>query len=142
MNGTTTRRPEQLRILSSIERRKQFRVQVICAAIYKHPHGQELRVFLEPEENADLLWSELAPWDFSPLEQKASDLRAVLLEKGWTELLPSAATGSDAPTEQDREERRDRADRPPNIVVRPPCDRALKQPGPRRAFTAIVVSHP
>jgi hypothetical protein len=59
---------------------------MITAAIYKHPHGQELRVFIEPEEKNDLLWSELAQFDFTPLEQKASDLRAVLLEKGWTEL--------------------------------------------------------
>jgi hypothetical protein len=40
---------------------------------------------------AALLHSEVAQFDFTPLEQKASDLRAVLLEKGWTEILPGAA---------------------------------------------------
>ena len=58
-------------------------MQIITAAIYKHPHGQELRVFLEPEEKNDLLWSSVERFDFTPLEQKASDLRSVLLEKGW-----------------------------------------------------------
>ena len=46
----------------------------------------ELRLFLEPEGSNDLLWSSVERFDFTPLEEKASDLRSVLLEKGWTEL--------------------------------------------------------
>jgi hypothetical protein len=43
-------------------------------------------VFLEPEEKNDLLWSSVERFDFTPLEEKASDPRPVLVEKGWTEL--------------------------------------------------------
>jgi hypothetical protein len=77
--------PKQLRVLRRVER-KEFRVQVIQAAIYAHPNGQELRVFMEPEEKNDLLWSSVQRFDFTPLEAKAAELREVLLEKGWTHL--------------------------------------------------------
>jgi hypothetical protein len=40
---------------------------------------QELRVFLEPKEKNDLLWSSVERYDFTPLEEKAADLRSVLL---------------------------------------------------------------
>jgi hypothetical protein len=73
--------PEQLRVLWRVERRKQFRCQIIIAAIYKHPHGQELRVFLGDETEDDLLHSEVAQFDSTPLDEKAADLRSVLLEK-------------------------------------------------------------
>jgi hypothetical protein len=56
------------------------------SSLIEHDVGKELRVFLGPEEKNDLLWSELAQFDFTPLEEKAADLRSVLLEKGWTEL--------------------------------------------------------
>ena len=29
---------------------RKFRVQVIEAAMHQHPHGRELRIFVEPEE--------------------------------------------------------------------------------------------
>jgi len=67
-------------------RRKQFRYQIITAAICRHVAGQELRVFLGDESDNNLLHSELARWDFTPLEEKATSLREVLLENGWTEL--------------------------------------------------------
>jgi hypothetical protein len=70
--------PRQLRILWRVERRKLFRCQVITAAIYRHPHGQELRVFLGDESDDNLLHSELTRWDLAPLEEKATSLREVL----------------------------------------------------------------
>ena len=76
--------PNQLRLLWRVERRKEFRVQVIQAAIYSHPVGQELRVFMEPEEKNDLLHSEIARFDFTKLEEKATGLYDVLLTNGWT----------------------------------------------------------
>ena len=54
--------------------------------LYKMRGTMELRLFLEPEERNDLLWSSVERFDFTPLEEKASDLRSVLLDKGWTEL--------------------------------------------------------
>ena len=42
-------------------------------------------MFLEPEEKNDLLWSEVARFDFTPLQEKATALREVLIEKGWTD---------------------------------------------------------
>jgi hypothetical protein len=39
-------------------------------------------VLIEPEEDANLLHSEVARFEFTPLEEKAAELRAVLLEKG------------------------------------------------------------
>lgn len=83
MTSATT---EQNASEQRVERRRQFRCQVICAAIYRHLAGRELRVFMEPEERNDLLHSELARIDFTPLEEHAASLRDVLLEKGWSEL--------------------------------------------------------
>jgi hypothetical protein len=40
-------------------------------------------------EKNDLVMSEVARFDFTPLEKKAADLRSVLIEKGWAELPPS-----------------------------------------------------
>ena len=57
--------------------------------MYKHPHGQELRVFLGDESAGNLLHSELARWDFSPLEEKATSIREVLTS-GWIELTGPA----------------------------------------------------
>lgn len=75
--------PTQTHRLGRVERRREFRVQTISAAIYKHPHGLELRVFLGEERNDDLLFSELAGINL-PLEEKATSLREVLLETGWS----------------------------------------------------------
>ena len=44
-----------MRVLWRVERRRQFRVQVITAAIYKHPVRQELRVFVGDESDCNLL---------------------------------------------------------------------------------------
>ena len=52
--------PTRVRLLWRVERRRQFRCQVICAAIYRHLAGRELRVFIEPKDRTDLLHSELA----------------------------------------------------------------------------------
>jgi hypothetical protein len=84
-------RPKQLRTLWRVERRKQFRSQIITSALYNHPHGHELRVFLGDETDSNLLHSELARWDYTPLEEKAASLREVLLEKGRSD-LPLAET--------------------------------------------------
>jgi hypothetical protein len=72
-------------VLWRVERRQQFRAQIVTAAIYHHIAGQELRVFLGPEDANDLLHSELARFDYTPLEEKAAALREVLIEKGWTD---------------------------------------------------------
>jgi hypothetical protein len=82
---------ELLRVLWRVERRKDFGVQIIQAALYAHPHGQERRVFIEPEEAGNLLHSELARIDFDPLWRKAVDLRDVLLGKGWSALQSTTA---------------------------------------------------
>ena len=58
----------------------------MTAAIYRHPHGQELRVFLGNESDNNLLHSEPARFDFTPLEDKATAVREVLPEKGWMNL--------------------------------------------------------
>ena len=73
-------------MLWRVERRKQFRRQIITAAICQHVVGHELRVFLGDEGENNLLHSELARFDRSPLEEKATSLREVLLEKGGSEL--------------------------------------------------------
>jgi hypothetical protein len=78
-----------VRVLWRVECRKQFRCQIITAAIYKHPHGQELRVFLGAEEDGNLLHSELVQWEFTPPEEKAASLREGLLEKELSELPPT-----------------------------------------------------
>jgi len=79
--------PEQLRVLWRVERRKEFRAQIITAAIYRHPLGQELRMFLGAEADNNLLHSEPAGFDFTALEERATALREVLLEKGWADLV-------------------------------------------------------
>lgn len=66
---------QQLSVLWRIERRKQFRAQIITAAIYSHPAVQELRVFLEPEEAGNLLHSELARFDFTRSRRRRQSLR-------------------------------------------------------------------
>ena len=77
--------PTQTHHLWRVERRREFRVQTISAAIYRHPHGLELRVFLGEEQDDDLLFSEFAGINL-PLEEKATSLREVLLETGWSTL--------------------------------------------------------
>jgi hypothetical protein len=84
----------RIRLLWRAERRNAFRCQVITAAIYKHPVGQELRVFLEPEDQHDLLMSEVEGMNLCALDERAARLREVLLESGWTDqsLAPSSPT--------------------------------------------------
>ena len=89
-SGPITLSPDRLRVLWRVERPREFRCQIITAAIDKHPHGQELRVFLGDENDDNLLHSELACFDFTPLEEKATSLRDVLTTNGWTELPTSS----------------------------------------------------
>jgi hypothetical protein len=76
-------------------------------------------VLLEPDEKNDLLWSSVEQFDFTPLEEKASDLRTMLLKTGWTELQPSilALVGAGLLLElmllQMRARSRDRSDEQP-----------------------------
>ena len=78
--------PTLTRLLWRVERRIKFRVQVIKAAIYQHPHGRELRIFVEPEECHDVLHSELTAADVAPLEREPDDLRTVLIRRGWLDV--------------------------------------------------------
>jgi hypothetical protein len=75
-------RPKQRRLLW----RLQGPTKVAVAALYEHPAGTELRVYLEPESADDLLHSQVDRFDVGTLEDKAATLRVVLLEKGWREL--------------------------------------------------------
>ena len=75
--GKQAQQSEPTATLLRVLWRMQFRAQIITAAIYRHPAGLELRVFLEPEEKNDLLWSELARFDHSVLEDKAAAMRDV-----------------------------------------------------------------
>ena len=86
MAVTQPERPQLLRILWRAARQLPTHLQIVTAATYKHTHSRELRVFLEPEEKGDLLMSEVARIDFTPLRDKAASLRDVLLEKGWPEV--------------------------------------------------------
>jgi len=64
-------------------------------AIYSHPfpNACELRLLGDENDN-NLLMTELARFDYTPLEEKASALREALIEKGWTELSSDASTES------------------------------------------------
>jgi hypothetical protein len=46
-------------------------------------------MFLGGENDNNLLHSELARLDFTPLAEKATALREVLIENGWRDLAPS-----------------------------------------------------
>jgi hypothetical protein len=59
--------------------------RIVTAALYDHPVGTELRVYLEPESANDLLNSHVERFDIGVLETRAEALRAILLEKGWTD---------------------------------------------------------
>jgi hypothetical protein len=65
--------------------RMQGRTRIVTAALYDHPVGTELRVYLEPESANDLLNSHVERFDIGVLETRAEALRAILLEKGWTD---------------------------------------------------------
>jgi hypothetical protein len=56
--------------------------RVVTAARYRHPVGTELRVYLGPEEAGDLLHSQVERFDVRVLEERATAMRAILLEKG------------------------------------------------------------
>ena len=60
--------------------------KIVAAALYEHPHGVEVRVYVEPEERDDLLHSEVHRSRVGALEQKAAYLRQLLREQGWTDL--------------------------------------------------------
>jgi hypothetical protein len=76
--------PEQLRVVWRVDRRQQSKIQ---HAIYKHhaDHCLKFRVFLGNETDDNLLHSEVARFDFAPLEEKATNLREVLITTGWTD---------------------------------------------------------
>jgi hypothetical protein len=57
--------------------------RIVTAALYHHPAGTELRVYLEPESADDLLHSQVERFDVGVLETRAEALRMILLEKGW-----------------------------------------------------------
>jgi hypothetical protein len=59
--------------------------RIVTAALYGHPAGTELRVYLEPEAAGDLLHSHVERFDAGVLETRAEALRVMLLEKGWTD---------------------------------------------------------
>jgi len=64
------------------------RKSLLLPSIAIHSVGN-LRMFLGPEDENNLLHSELARFDFTPLEDKATAMREVLIEKGWRDLAPS-----------------------------------------------------
>lgn len=72
-------RPKQVRRLW----RMQGPDTVAAAALYEHPAGTELRVYLEPESADAPLHTETHPFDVGVLEEKAAQMRALLLAKGW-----------------------------------------------------------
>lgn len=71
--------PELVRILW----RMQGPRKIVVAALYRHVAGTELRVYLEPESANDLLHSQVERLDIGVLENRATVLRQILLEKGW-----------------------------------------------------------
>ena len=82
-------RPHAWRILWRMRGPKK----VARAALYRHPVGTELRIYLEAEDRDDLLHSEVHANDVGILEERASNVRSVLRGQGWTEL----ATHDDLP---------------------------------------------
>jgi len=60
------------------------------------PYGQELRVFLGDENENNLLHSELARFDFTPLEEKATQVVCIVLPTTYQrgERLPRRQTAS------------------------------------------------
>jgi hypothetical protein len=65
--------------------------RVVTAALYSHSAGTELRVFFEPERADDLLHSQVERFDVRALEERAAQLRQVLLERGWLELREASS---------------------------------------------------
>lgn len=83
------RGPTEQQPAASTPVRKLWRMQarrIVTAALFSHPAGNELRVYFEPEEAGDLLHSQVERLDLSVLEDKAAEMRHMLLEKGWTDV--------------------------------------------------------
>ena len=57
------------------------------AALYRHVAGTELRVYVELESANDLLHSQVERLDSSVLEDRATALRQILIEKGWLDAI-------------------------------------------------------
>jgi hypothetical protein len=55
---------------------------VVAAALYDHPHGTELRVYFEPDDQHDVLQSYVDA-NVAALELTADTLRDVLREPAW-----------------------------------------------------------
>jgi hypothetical protein len=60
--------------------------RVVTAALYRHVAGTELRVYFEPVSADHVLYSQVERFDVGVLKGRATALRAMLVEKGWTEL--------------------------------------------------------
>jgi hypothetical protein len=56
--------------------------RVVCAAMYTHPSGYELRVFFEPQSADDILQREVEVRR-DLLAQRANELRELLRREGW-----------------------------------------------------------
>jgi hypothetical protein len=82
--------PPQPRILRTLWR-MQGPSRLIVAEIHRHPVGRELVVTFGGDD-ADVLETRFERLNFSALERRADELRAVLLEKGWVEVLASPST--------------------------------------------------
>lgn len=78
---STDSRPRAWRVLWRVRGPRKTAV----AALYRHPIGTELRIYIEPEERDDLLHSEVHANDIGILEERANDVRIVLRGQGWTE---------------------------------------------------------
>jgi hypothetical protein len=77
--------PAQPKILRTLWR-MQGPSRLIVAEIHRHPVGRELVVSFG-RNGDDVLETRFERFDFSALERRADELRAMLLEKGWVDVL-------------------------------------------------------
>jgi hypothetical protein len=78
--GPRNREPQVIRVLW----RMQGPSRVIVARIERHPFGRELIVAFE--DGDDVIETRFERVNFSVLEQRGTELRELLLEKGWTDV--------------------------------------------------------
>lgn len=76
--------PKSLRTLWRMQGPSRF----IVAEIHRHPVGRELVVSFGGNGD-DVLETRFERLDFSALDRRADELRAMLLEKGWVEVHSS-----------------------------------------------------
>jgi hypothetical protein len=77
--------PLQARIIRTLWR-MQGPSRIIAARIERHPFGRELVIAFEGAGSDDVLETRYERVNFSMLEQRAEELRALLEGKGWSEL--------------------------------------------------------